>query len=166
MTQIVVIAHDIRSAHNVGSLLRTADGFGARVYLTGYTPYPQENDDSRLPHIAQKLTRQISKTALGAEADHSVWQHDENIETVLALLKADGYELVALEQSADSIELPDYRPSAKVAILIGREVEGLDPILIKSCHKTIEIPMLGKKESFNVIEATTVALYHCRFIAA
>ena len=65
---IRLIVHDVRSTHNVGSLLRTADGLGVRhVYFTGYTPYPVKENDTRLPHISTKLTKDIHKTALGAE---------------------------------------------------------------------------------------------------
>lgn len=163
MPQIAIIAHDIRSAHNVGSLLRTADGFGARVYLTGYTPYPQEKDDKRLPHLSAKLTRQIHKTALGAETNRKLWSHPENLEELLEDLKDQEFEIVALEQDEYSIPLPDYQTPEKIAILLGREVEGIDPVLLKLCDKIVEIPMSGKKESFNVVEAATAALYHCRF---
>lgn len=163
MREIVVIAHDMRSAHNVGSLLRTADGFRATVYLTGYTPYPLAPDDKRLPHLSSKLTKQIHKTALGAEADHKLWTHESDIHNLIAHLKNENYEIIGLEQAPDSIKLPDYQPTDKIAILLGREVEGIDAELLKSCDKIVEIPMLGQKESLNVIEATTAALYHCRF---
>jgi 23S rRNA (guanosine2251-2'-O)-methyltransferase len=160
--RIIIIAHDMRSAHNVGSLLRTADGFGARVYLTGYTPYPAEPKDSRLPHLAAKLTRQIHKTALGTETDHDLWSHEQDVAELLQNLKDNGYEIIGLEQTEDSEKLPDYRPPRKVAILLGREVEGIEPELLKKCDDVVEIPMLGNKESFNVVEAATSALYHCR----
>lgn len=163
MRQIIIIAHDIRSAHNVGALLRTADGFGAKVCLTGYTPYPQTADDTRLPHLAAKLTRQIHKTALGAETDHALWSHHEYLTDCLSELKANNFEIIGLEQAKNSVALPEYAPPEKVAILLGREVEGIDPKLLKLCEKVVEIPMLGNKESFNVVESATAALYHCRF---
>ncbi len=163
MSEIVVIAHDMRSAHNVGSLLRTADGFGAQVYLTGYAPYPLIKNDERLPHLAAKQTRQIHKTALGAETNYELWKHEVDIKQLLAQLKQQGYEIVGLEQAAESVKLPEYKPPDKVAILLGREVEGIDHKLLKNCDKVVEIPMFGAKESFNVVEAATAALYHCRF---
>ncbi len=68
MPEIIVIAHNIRSTHNVGAIFRTAEGFGiAKIILSGYTPYPTLPSDTRLPHISSKLTGQIHKTALGAE---------------------------------------------------------------------------------------------------
>jgi 23S rRNA (guanosine2251-2'-O)-methyltransferase len=69
MRDIILIGHNLRSCHNVGSLLRTAEGLGiSKVYLTGYTPYPipTDSEDGRLPHEARKLHKQIQKTALGA----------------------------------------------------------------------------------------------------
>lgn len=160
---MAIIAHDIRSAHNVGSLLRTADGFGAKVYLTGYTPYPAQDGDQRLPHLVRKLTSQIHKTALGAEADEQLWEQATDIQEVLDKLHHEQFEIIALEQAPQAIPLPDYTPPGRVAILLGREVEGLNTALLKKCDKVVEIPMVGTKESFNVIEAATAAMYHCRF---
>lgn len=163
MTDIAVIAHDIRSTHNVGSLLRTCEGLGVtRAYFTGYTPYPLAPDDARLPHIARKLTAQIHKTALGAEG-LVPWSHADDVTGCIAALKAEGYTIVALEQIADSITLPAYRPPEKVALLLGREVEGIDPGVLKLCDVCLEIPMFGRKESFNVVQAAAMALYQFRF---
>jgi 23S rRNA (guanosine2251-2'-O)-methyltransferase len=161
---IVVIAHDIRSTHNVGSLLRTCEGIGvSHMYFTGYTPYPRlDSGDTRLPHIADKLTQQIHKTALDAET-LVPWSHLELVEACISSLKADGFAVVALEQSQDSVPLPQYDAPTKVALLLGREVEGIEPELVQLCDTTIEIPMLGKKESFNVVQAAAMCLYKLRF---
>lgn len=161
--QIVVIAHDIRSTHNVGALLRTAEGLGVcHIYFTGYTPYPESAQDSRLPHIARKLTAQIHKTALGTES-LVPWSHESDVQAVLTRLHASGYTLAALEQTATSTALPDYQPPQKLALLLGREVEGIEPELLSLCQVTLEIPMAGQKESFNVVQAAAMALYHCRY---
>lgn len=166
MRSIVVIAHDIRSTHNVGSLLRTCEGLGvAQLYLTGYTPYPPMAGDDRLPHVAAKLGRQIAKTALGAET-LLPWRHEADIAALITRLQADGYTVVALEQAPDSIPLPQFAPPAKLAVLLGREVEGIDPALLQLCDTTVEIPMYGRKESFNVVQAAAMALYHCRSYTA
>jgi len=163
MREIVVIAHDLRSTHNVGSLLRTCEGLGvAHIFFTGYTPYPRAAADERLPHIADKLTRQIHKTALGAET-LLPWSHETDLPQLLARLRANGYRLAALEQADTSIALPDFVPPSKIALLLGREVEGVEPELLAVCDVTLEIPMDGRKESFNVVQAAAMALYHCRF---
>lgn len=160
---IVLIAHDIRSTHNVGSLLRTAEGLGvAHVYFTGYTPYPLQPGDTRLPHIAQKLHNQIHKTALDAET-YMPWSYETDVLACLKQLTQSGYQLAALEQAASSITLPNFQPGSKVALLLGREVEGIEPELLAQCDVTLEIPMFGHKESFNVVQAAAMALYQCRF---
>lgn len=163
MRSIIVIAHDIRSCHNVGSLLRTAEGLGVQeVWLTGYTPYPQIDSDSRLPHIAAKLTAQIHKTALGTENLIS-WRQSDDISPLLTRLKLEGYLLAALEQTQTSIPLPDFKPPDKIALVLGREVEGIQADILARCDVALEIPMEGKKESFNVVQAAAMALYHLRF---
>jgi 23S rRNA (guanosine2251-2'-O)-methyltransferase len=157
MPEIIVIAHNIRSTHNVGAIFRTAEGFGiSKIILSGYTPYPRTINDSRLPHIADKLTKQISKTALDAEKQVP-FEHLE--EPPINTLKQNGYRIVALEQADSSITLKDYHPPEKIALLLGEEVEGVDQALLNQCEDIIEIPMVGQKESFNVSVATGIALY-------
>lgn len=161
--KITVIAHDIRSTHNIGSLLRTCDGLGVeKLYLTGYTPCPKQENDNRLPHLANKIDAQIHKTALGAE-NTVIWEHCEDAIQIIKILKNQGYKIIALEQSQSSIPLPHFKPPDKLAILLGTEVKGLSPDLIAQCSQLIEIPMLGQKESFNVSVAAAIALYHVRF---
>lgn len=163
MRDIRLIAHNLRSTHNVGSLLRTCEGLGiSKVYLTGYTPYPLLKADERLPHIANKLNKQIHKTALDAETIIK-WEHTSDIEALLANLAESGFEIIGLEQNTKSIKLPDYTPSDKVAIIVGREVEGIESELLDKCDKVVEIPMFGRKESFNVVQAAAMTLYHCTF---
>jgi 23S rRNA (guanosine2251-2'-O)-methyltransferase len=164
MREIILIAHDIRSCHNIGSLLRTAEGLGVRhVYLTGYTPYPQTEHDARLPHLSRKIDKDIRKTALGAE-NLVAWSQANTIEEVIEPLRHDGYQIIGLEQTDNSLPLPDFRPPEKIAIVLGREVEGIDQSVLKLCDQTIEIPMFGQKESFNVVQAAAMVLYHCKFI--
>lgn len=163
MTDIILIAHNLRSAHNVGSLLRTAEGLGVqKVMLSGYTPHPGHAGDRRLPHEVAKVAAQIQKTALGAEASQN-WEYHEDVLAVIAHLKKQDYIVAALEQTETSRELPKYHPPQKIVILVGREVEGVEPEVLKACDVALEIPMFGKKESFNVVQAAAMALYHCRF---
>ncbi len=161
MPEIILIAHNIRSTHNVGSIFRTAEGFGvSRIILSGYTPYPTLPNDPRLPHIAEKLTAQINKTALGA-ASLVPFEYQETLDT--DMLRRAGYRLVALEQSPNSISLPEYSAPAKLALLLGEEVHGIPPALLTTVDDIVEIPMQGKKESFNVSVATGIALYGMLF---
>ncbi len=161
--QIIVIAHDIRSCHNIGSLFRTAEGLGIKkIYLTGYTPYPISSEDQRLPYIAQKIDRQIEKTALGA-SKNLPWNHDSDIVHTLTFLHNEGFRLIALEQNENSHPLPSFIPSTKTALIVGNEVDGLPDEVLKICDAIIEIPMFGKKESFNVVQAAAMAMYQIRF---
>jgi 23S rRNA (guanosine2251-2'-O)-methyltransferase len=158
--KIVVIAHNVRSSHNVGSLLRTAEGLGvSKIYLTGYTPYPVAKKDTRLPHVATRATRQIHKTALGAE-DSITWEQTNDVFKVIVELKRAGYMVAALEQAPNSQKLPDFAVPEKVALIVGREVEGLESEVLKAVDTVLEIPMHGNKESFNVTQAAAMALYH------
>jgi 23S rRNA (guanosine2251-2'-O)-methyltransferase len=163
MRKIVLIAHNLRSCHNVGSLLRTAEGLGIdEVLLTGYTPYPESPGDTRLPHIRQKQQRQIQKTALGAEITQP-WRHYEHITEAINELKQRDYVVAALEQTDAALELPRYEPPDPIALIVGREVEGIEPEVLRQCDLALVIPMFGHKESFNVVQAAAMALYHCRF---
>lgn len=158
-TMHTLILHNIRSTHNVGSLFRTAEGFGVRhIVISGYTPYPHVQNDTRLPHIAQKLTKQIHKTALGAEELVPFTQYDTE-EEMLAHVNRHQLRLVGLEQSPDSVSLNRFLPSEPVALLLGEEVDGVSPALLERCDTIVEIAMAGKKESFNVSVAGGIALY-------
>lgn len=157
MPEIIILAHNIRSTHNVGAIFRTAEGFGVtKIILSGYSPYPILTNDSRLPHIRDKLQTQIHKTALGAEA---IVPFEYQSEPPVRLLRDAGYVLVGLEQDETSILLQNYTAPDKVALLIGEEVHGITEDLLGYCDEIIEIPMAGKKESFNVSVATGIALY-------
>jgi 23S rRNA (guanosine2251-2'-O)-methyltransferase len=163
MRTIVLIAHNLRSCHNVGSLLRTAEGLGvSTVILSGYTPYPEHAGDERLPHIRQKIHRQIQKTALGTELTLD-WKHHDSLDGVFESLQSDGFIIAALEQTNTALTLPTYEPPEKIALLVGREVEGIEPEVLQMCDLALVIPMFGQKESFNVVQASAMALYHLRF---
>ena len=148
MRSIIVIAHDIRSTYNVGSLLRTAEGLGVeKVYLTGYTPYPQLINDIRLPHISQKLHASIHKTALGAE-DQIKWEQSDDILSVIDQLHKDGYKIYALEQTESAIDISSFAAANKCALLLGSEVSGVSEDILKIVDNHLIIPMFGQKESF------------------
>lgn len=163
MSEIVLIAHNLRSTHNVGSLLRTAEGLGVtEVILSGYTPYPLQAHDDRLPHLAQKINRQITKTALGAEQTQA-WSHTVDIVQTLNRLQRAGFWVAAIEQAVGSTPLPSFQAPPKLALIVGREVEGIEPELLARCNQVLEIPMFGHKESFNVVQAAAMGLYQVTF---
>lgn len=157
MPEVVVIVHNIRSTYNVGSVFRTADGFGVReIILSGYSPYPAIPGDTRLPHLQEKITNKIHKTALGAE---QTMTFRVTAKPPLNQLKKQGYMIVALEQSPRSIPLHHFQAPDKIALLLGEEVDGISPALLEQCDSVVEIPMQGTKESFNVSVAAALALY-------
>lgn len=159
MAKRMLILHNIRSTHNVGSIFRTADGFGIdEILLSGYTPYPRTNNDSRLPHIADKLTMQIHKTALGAE-NSIAFRFVNSIDDAINIVRAEHIFLIALEQSPSSISLPSYDAPDSYALLLGEEVHGIPASILEYCDVSLEIPMCGEKESFNVSVVTGIALY-------
>jgi tRNA G18 (ribose-2'-O)-methylase SpoU len=143
---LVLVLPNIRSRFNVGSIFRTADAGGvSKIYLCGITPTP--------PH------EKISKVALGAE--NSVpWAYSRQTGRLLKKLQAEGYHLVALEQSPRSIPYTQYRPTGKIALLLGNEVTGLPTRWLEPCDTVIDIPMRGHKESLNVSVAAGIAIFH------
>ncbi|MDN5274599.1 MAG: hypothetical protein JWP06_500 [Candidatus Saccharibacteria bacterium] len=157
MPEIIVITHNIRSTHNVGSIFRTCEGFGvSKLILSGYTPYPTTKDDPRLPHIRDKLTTQIHKTALDAE-NLVPFEYQEAPD--ITHLRAEGYTIVGLEQDMRSVPLSTYTPPEKIVLWLGEEVEGMTTAQRDLCDVLVEIPMQGQKESFNVSVACGIALY-------
>ncbi len=144
--RVILMAHNIRSLHNVGALFRSADGFGiGELWLSGYTPRPPRAE--------------ISKTALGSEESvrwHSVEKPAEEIQQ----LKASGFEIWALEQTHQSRMLTEIEPGgSKVCLLIGNEVTGVDEELLRLADSAVEIPQFGEKHSLNVSVAAGIALY-------
>lgn len=140
-----IVCHNIRSRENVGSVFRTADAFGVdKIFLTGFTPTP--------PH------EKISKTALGAE-QWMAWEKVFSITRLIKKLRAEKFEIAALEQSPRSVPLSRYHPTKKVALVIGNEVAGIPNRILKQCDTVIEIPMRGKKESLNVSVAFGIAAH-------
>lgn len=160
--EVVLIAHDIRSTHNVGSLARSADGFGVRtIYCTGITPYIYNSKDERLPHIRKKTAADIHKTALGAETTVDIL-HAPSIENLIKDLKRRGFKVAALEQSESSIPLTSFKSVNKLALILGTETTGLPAGIQKLCDQILEIPMLGNKESLNVSVAGAIAMYELK----
>lgn len=163
---IHLVAHDIRSTHNVGAVFRTCDGLGIdKIIFSGYTPYPTFKGDTRLPHFADKITRQIHKTALGAESAVD-FEKFETLDDVIAELKSRKFILIALEQSEDSLspeecldKLSKNHPGQSIALILGNEIHGVSAEVLKQMDMVMEIPMNGMKESFNVSVAAGIALY-------
>lgn len=135
---LIVVLDHVRSLYNVGSVFRSSDAFRvASVYLCGITATP--------PQV------EIHKTALGAE-DSVNWVYYERTQDAVEHLKAEGYEVWAVEQVEGSIMLQDFRPDKekKYAIILGNEVKGVQQEVVDQCDGCIEIPQFGTKHSLNV----------------
>ena len=161
--EVILVLHNIRSCYNVGSILRTAEGFGLKkVILSGYTPRP--HDENLLPHLREKIDKEIHKTALGAEDLIKIIPMDD-VKTEILKARTEGVTIVGLENNikARLCQLNDPRLKEKlgekIILILGEEVGGIDPELHNLINTFLEIPMRGKKESFNVSVATGVALY-------
>lgn len=141
-----MLLDNIRSAWNVGSIFRSADGFGFdHVYLCGITPTP-ENEA-------------VAKTSLGAE-DAIPWSHHKDAVKLATALKQEGWQILALEEGEGAKELRQRaRVEASTVLIVGSEVTGVDPDLLALCDEILEIPMRGKKRSFNVAIAFSVAAF-------
>jgi len=150
---MIAILHNIRSNHNVGSILRTADGVGIeKVYLCGITPSPIDRFG--------RQNKAIAKVSLNAE-DYIEWEYAKSTTKLLDKLKNDGYTIIAIEQHKLSKPLFSLKlaKNSKIALIVGNEVKGLSKAILERSDKIIEIPMHGKKESLNVSVAFGIAAY-------
>ncbi len=156
--EVVAILHDMRSVYNTASLFRTADGAGvSKLYLCGTTPTPFDR--------LGKARKDFIKVSLGAEKSVA-WEYVKNTRTVLHTLKKSGFIICAIEQSSNSIPYYSYKPKkqdTRVALMVGNEVNGIAPSLLKCADYIFEIPMHGTKESLNVGVAFGVVAYRLRY---
>lgn len=162
--KLAVILHDVRSAYNVGAIMRTLDAVGGdRVICCGITPYPELPGDTRSPVVRTANTKSIAKTALGAERSLAV-SHTANAAEAILRLRNDGFAVYALEQAPGAVDIFDFtpHPDRPRALLLGAEVEGLPTSLTAACDAVLEIPQYGSKESLNVSVAAGIALYRLR----
>jgi len=153
MNEPVLVLHNIRSVHNVGSLFRTADAAGvSRIILSGYTPGPTDRFG--------RERKDFSKVSLGAEKSMP-WMRVGEIGAALTTLKRDGYIIAMIEQSTQSQNIFQWRPlaDARLAVVLGNEVRGISPQTLKHADVILEIPMRGKKESLNVSVAAGIILF-------
>ena len=164
MIQLTLILDNLRSAYNVGAILRTCDAVGVnKVFTCGTTPYPKLKNDLRDPVISGRNTREIAKTALGAEKTVMV-EHYNDTASAIEYCQRQNWILIGLEQSPNAQNILTLAPPPRpIALVVGNEVEGLSAETIAACNIMAEIPQRGSKESLNVSVATGVALYTLLF---
>lgn len=151
---IVVVLDNIRSAHNVGSIFRSSDSFKVdRVYLCGICSVPP--------------SAEIHKSALGAE-DSVPWEHCERTMDAVSRLREDGYTVVSVEQTVDSVPLDrlSAEPGGKYALVFGNEVDGVSQDVVDASVFSVEIPQFGTKHSLNVSVSAGIVLWHFRYLSS
>jgi tRNA G18 (ribose-2'-O)-methylase SpoU len=145
---VTVVLDNVRSAHNVGAVFRTADAFLIeKIYLCGITPCPPQ--------------KEIAKTALGATESVS-WEYYKETEDCINMLLKEKYHPVAIEQTSQSIILDEYQVTEDilpVAVIFGNEVFGVNQSVIDKCRETIEIPQMGTKHSLNISVSAGIVLW-------
>jgi tRNA G18 (ribose-2'-O)-methylase SpoU len=144
---VAVVLDSVRSMHNIGSIFRTSDGFAVdQICLCGITAQP--------PH------REIEKTALGATQSVNWTYHADAVEAVTQL-RAEGYQIIAIEQAENSIMLNEFTPdkNAKYALIFGNEVNGVSDEVMQIIDTCIEIPQFGTKHSFNIVVSAGIVLW-------
>ncbi len=144
----VLVLDNIRSALNVGSVFRTADAFAAEgLILCGFTATP--------PH------KEILKTSLGASSTVA-WKHFQDTPEAIQYLKGEGYTIVCLEQTDQSIPLQSFSAikDSKYAFVLGNEVEGVSDVFLEHSDMAIEIPQFGTKHSINVAVCAGIIGWH------
>ena len=153
---MIAILQNIRSLHNVGSIFRTADAIGLeKLHLSGFTPSPLDRFGEYRP--------QLTKVSLGAEKTVP-WEKVSSATALIDRLKKDGHSIMAIEQDPSSI--PYHRlkttkqQTKKMALVVGHEIRGITPAVLKRADKILEIPMKGDKKSLNVTIAFGIVAYH------
>lgn len=142
---MILILDNIRSALNVGSIIRTCDAFGvSEVYFCGITP------DLENP--------KVKKTSLGAEKSIKA-KYSPNAGEIVQTLKDKGFQIVSLELSEKSVNINDFKPLKKFALVVGNEVSGVSDEVLDASDAIIQIPMNGTKESLNVAVSFGIAVY-------
>jgi 23S rRNA (guanosine2251-2'-O)-methyltransferase len=148
---VIVILDNIRSVHNVGSIFRTSDALGVdKIFLCGCTPTPKDRFG--------RERKDLAKVALGAEKSIE-WEYFETTEEAIKKLKKEKFQIIALEQSENSIDYKKVKTKNKTAIILGEEVHGLNKKVLDLADVVMEIPMKGIKESLNVSVSFGVAAF-------
>ncbi len=143
--EVHVICDNIRSLYNVGSIFRTSDALGiSKIWLCGITGTPEQSG--------------LAKVSLGAE-NSVAWEQAKSSWRVVEKLKKQGFKVIALELTKESKNIKLFKSEYPLAIVLGNEVTGVTPALLKRCDAAVQIPMQGIKESLNVSVAYGIAAY-------
>lgn len=149
--EIRLLLNDIRSVHNVGSIFRTAETLGiSKIYCAGTTPQPFDR--------FRRKRKDFAKVSLGSE-EMLPWEYTDNALKIIKSCKKEGFEIISIEQSDKSTDYKNVSIENKALIILGNEVEGISPDILKASDTIAEIPLVGKKESLNVSVAAGIVLF-------
>ena len=166
MREVAILLHNVRSAHNVGSIFRTAEAVGVtRIYLSGYTPTPLDRFG--------RPQKTIAKTALGAEKVLA-WEYGRKPERMFERLRKEDFRIIGVEQDARAKDYRTFSLKGPTLFVFGNEVRGLSSSLRQQCDELLEIPIRGAmvrqahhprhtgrgKESLNVSVAAGIILFN------
>jgi len=148
--RVSVLLNNIRSVHNVGSIFRTSDALGVdKIFLSGTTPTPVDRfGDERKDFV---------KVSLGAEKSIQ-WEYVEDVPILIEKMKKEGAEIISLEQAPNSVDYKKVKVTKPILFICGNEVSGVEEYILEKSDVIIEIPMMGRKESFNVSVSFGIAL--------
>jgi 23S rRNA (guanosine2251-2'-O)-methyltransferase len=142
LPKVNIVLNNVRSAWNVGSIMRTCDALGFGLVLIGYTPRP----------LGPTLNL-VKKTAIGAE-NTVPWKYFEHWRETLENLpgKHYGIEICDFSQSIFThiSQMQADENNQRTYLWFGNEIHGLELDLLKEFEKVLHLPMLGMKESLNV----------------
>ena len=144
--RVTLVLDNLRSAHNVGNILRIAEALQLEVIACGYTPCP--------PHPV------VAKTAMDCDKLVPCRSFGDTLEA-LATLRREGCQMIlALEHNQSSSEVWSLEQvTMPLALVLGNEALGISPQILAQCDRTVDLPMLGSKASINVGNAAAAALY-------
>jgi 23S rRNA (guanosine2251-2'-O)-methyltransferase len=147
----IIVLHNIRSAHNVGSIFRTAEGAGVKkIYLSSSTPAPINRFGCR--------NEKIAKTALGAEY-LIPWEKYKSISSLFNKIRKHGYKIIGVEQSEGAVDYRKFKEPFLTVFVFGNEVCGLSKQILSLCDAVVDIKMRGQKESLNVSVCVGIILF-------
>ena len=146
---IIVLLDNVRSLNNIGSVFRTCDAMGIKkMYLCGITGQP--------PH------REIRKTAIGA-SESVDWEHKKNASEIIKKYRDLCYEIIAVEQTSNSVSLENYQiNNKKILLIFGNEINGVSQNLVDSCDLSLEVPQWGTKHSMNISVSVGIVLWNLK----
>ena len=146
-TEIVILAVNFMSPENYGMLIRTAEAMGVKKIFF-------------ISEVHQTLNSKMLRSSRSAEKNLEI-AFVQNGSEVLDELRLNGFEVIALEHTTDSIPLTEFKTeSKKIALIAGNERYGVSEEFLNLSNRVIHIPMYGINSSMNVVMATGIALFY------